>query len=293
MNSLGRDGRTLILKGLASPFKNVRLWACRKVAVNHITVGVPGLIKLLNSQDPEVSVQAAVALEEISHLGSTPVYRAKKPEVTISHSREGQGAPYSSRQVKEPVARSVFPLTEDDSLLFGSGFRYYVRDLTPFKFIGASIGLFFMLYCLKELAYPPGHTHGGNRGSESIVSEKSDSGRVKPMVSSIIFEDIRSTGTIMKSPYSKTGSRQEVDAYLSRKKPEAPMRMKSQTSTSIAISGRPERADVWLAVALRYLEAGRPLECIKYCDRLIAQDRKTEEAKALKRLARERYGMID
>ena len=118
MNSLGRDGRTLILRGLDSPFKNVCIWACRKVAVNHITVGVPGLIRLLNSIDPEVAVQAAVALEEISQhyspaggallteKGSGFVEAKAKPQ----YEARAESLMYSSKPAKVSAPRSVFPL---------------------------------------------------------------------------------------------------------------------------------------------------------------------------------------
>jgi hypothetical protein len=285
MNSLGRDGRTLILKGLGSPFKNVRLWACRKVAVNHITVGVPGLISLLNSKDPEVSVQAAVALEEISLLGpSVPgVSYSDSAHSSVSYSAHSSASsvnpgPYSSRKIEQPLMRSVFPLSADGRELSRGWFQYYVRDLTPLKFIGASIALFLLFYCLREAG-------GGPTDPKS----------------SIVFEDFRPVDSVGSKDYQNAGNREDVNSYLVKKKLRSPVMVKDSSPVMVDNSEKshlvsnapPEQAEVWLAVALRYLEAGRPLECIKYCDRLIAQNRKTEEAKALKRLARERYGMIN
>jgi len=270
MNALGRDGRTLILRGLDSPFRNVRLWACRKVALNHITVGVPGLIRLLNGSDPEVAIQAAVALEEISHIGDSSMSLAKERQKTpvITSDKIKPPGSYSSKIRKNSAPRSVFPLPGEGTSYFASGIEYYVKDLAPFKFVALSVGIFIII-CFSKGLLPLLGFSGTVKKIPAPVAIKN---------SSVVFQDISPVADpVRKSTLVKSGS----------------MGIKRRVVAGVVSNQAPGRDEVWLALARRYLEAGRPLECIKYCNRLIEKKRKTAEAQELKRLARERYGVIN
>ena len=270
MNALGRDGRTLILKGLDSPFRNVRLWACRKVALNHITVGVPGLIRLLNSSDSEVAVQAVVALEEISRIAVLSTVPSKSGRInSVAEEDEiKQSGPYSSKIVKNSVPRSVFPLPGEGDPRFGSGIEYYVKDLAPLKFVALSIGAFLIIYFLKGV-FPL-------LDSRMVIEQAPQVATVQ--TSSVVFEDLGSgIVSTSKPPAVEIGT----------------IEVRRIDSQGVTLNQSPGRDDVWLALARRYLEAGRPHECIKYCKRLIEKKRKVGEAQELKRLARERYGVIN
>ncbi len=165
---------------------------------------------------------------------------------------------------------------------------YYLGDLAPLKFMGVTVLLFAVLYF--------------SRGFLSTVDTSlpiGESSRGKQVQASIIFEDLGRPRASLKegSPGKRnvdmSGQGRQEHSQDRQEHSQDRTLADSSTSSGSSLSSSEKRDELWLALALRYLEAGRPSECIKYCNRLIDKKRRILQAKELKRLAQERYGVID
>ena len=303
------DKRAQVIRGLSSPFRNVQLWACRKVAIGKISTAVPELIALLNSKDDEVSVQAAVALEEISLLSGNDTFLAPVQDApSVSHPQKKNSDAQALRTTRSGQL-SAFASLDDSFPGSGTDFSYYLRDSAPLKFAGLTLIIFAVLYCgtVVNTQNSTNNQNNINHYNENHYNENHNGGAKS--------NALAATGTHNRTQSAKRSDNLPQDTspslvfeeYLSSRKAgsvhggvlgtDTPVSRDNEslkTSSSSATGGSDySKEEVWLSMATRYLQSGRPRQCIKYCDLLISNNLSSDRARELKRVARERYGVID
>jgi len=289
--------RAVVLRGLSSPFRNVRLWACKKVALDQTTRAVPSLISLLDSKDTEISLQAAVALNEISHIS------VRNPISSIAEDKDRFYGDIKVEKVKSPLAKTI-DLWEQVESRQSSGFSYYLKDSGPVKF-SLFVICFFVLVWLgsffyESLSVPDVESMQDFAFvSKRVVLDHKNSKALDHNNSNVVFEDtsVEPASGLVQPPHlsnSQLSPLQLSKSQLGESQLGESRLGKSQVSrVQAAVEVLTETEELWLALAKRYLAAGRPHECVKYCNLIIRENKKSIGARKLKRLAYDRYGVLD
>ena len=353
-----------VIRGLRSPFTDVRLWACRSAlkkelslsikevrplfsdksrrvqreavrlaGLRRLTSAVPDLIDLLNSADSDLSLQAAVALNLISGRKM----KRPKPRKVIGLGPKGElptgpsaaalaAAPATLHSLslppsERPAPRSIAPLPGErefeERFKESSSMAIYafVCVLAAFVcgiFVGpafqseplrseeltlrqsfarlleqlnspedkAALTKAFALILEKEKGQGELHFEEG-RVQPTVAAQRQDSQvpTIEPTIASTIEPAIEPT----KKPTSQP---------ISQPNPTSTAKPQITSAKSLSTEDE-EKLALWFSMGLRYLESGRPEKVKALVRKIYEVNPHSERAQRLKRLARERYGVIE
>ncbi len=311
-----RDLHERVLRGLRSPFTDVRLWACRSAhdkrlrltirevrplfadksrrvqreairlaGLKQLTGAVPDLIDMLNSADGDLSLQAAVALDAISGKSAAPPKPRPVPGLKAKPKDEQV---VQLRPVVPMEPRSISPLPGEPE------FDESINE-TPFVGFLALVAVAAAFVCgifVAPAFYPQvqNNDHKDLHHSFALVLEQIESPRDRAALA-------KTFAAILAKKQQPEEQRLQFDDGQIQKTP-TPVVVKPTVSpptpsSPLSTEEVDERVAVWLSMAHRYLESGRPKEVKRLLDKVLAVAPRSQGAKRLKRLARDRYGDIE